>query len=214
MVFCSSPMKAHESSSPTMDVTFHRPPAVRHRLINNASESSWCCMEMFGRVPSFGCWNIRQDRRSFSRSGAIPRQKWSVCIAGWPSPTCVFAAGVLKLCCIPQTPALREVQNTECLSISSCRLWLSSTFCWVVTVLRGGSLECSPRWLPLLMQCPGCPAWLIETRWGLDNPCNYGVHPPLQARQQAKRTSSLGFHCVLFLLPHNAQVPAWRWNIA
>lgn len=89
----------------------------------------------------------------FSYQESLPIRKEACALQVWPILTCIFTTGVLKLHCILQMSALRNLQSTECLSISSCSVCLSGTFL-IISALPGKQFEPS-----CLLSLPWLPEW-------------------------------------------------------
>lgn len=179
MAFCQSPSKAHDDNySPTValvilsQTTSPSTLADKDCFISFMGFHGQSSMALYGDVLKKSLTlDIRMSSRAAALSaGEIPLPAITEAHASWvwPFPHTPLLLELWKLHCLLQMPAWRDVRNTECLSISSCGVWLSGTFfpCWIVTMLSGKQLEPSPQWLPSPAQCqvrPDCP---IETWLG------------------------------------------------
>lgn len=81
-----------------------------------------------------------------------------------------------------------------------------------MTILPGKGFESSPQTTAfpnIELPTSSFTVWLGRGGGPLQ-PLLLQSPPTTTSQTQAKRTSSLGFCCVLFLLPHNTKVPAQR----
>lgn len=144
---------------------------------------------------------------------SLPIRNEACASCGWFVPICTLTSGVLNLHCILQMPTSKDLQNTECSPVYSWIICLSGTFflCRIMAILPEKGFESSPQPTNTVLPTSSLTAWLRHRQGPLQS--LWSQSPPTTTSQtQAKRTSSLGFCCVLFLLPHNTKVPAQRWK--